>query len=99
MDISDISDFTDEELELILPGDLIYYGNHSMRPNRADDNYVCHVEMYIGDGKMMGHGGGSNGTEKGPKVHKFSTKFGTSRFICSRRVAGVNNVDKFSYDG
>jgi len=37
------------------PGDLVFYGN---------GNYINHVAIYIGNGKIFGHGSGKGGTVK-----------------------------------
>lgn len=56
------------------PGDLILYNGH--------------VEMYAGDGKMIGHGGGNNGTTPGPTVKPLSDQ---GRFRMIRRWTGFRD--------
>jgi len=43
----------------MLPGDLLFF-----RGNNAYASYVGHVEMYIGNTVLMGHGGGTGPTKK-----------------------------------
>ena len=43
----------------ILPGDCLYFGGNS-----AHIMGVGHVEMYAGDGRLWGHGGGMGPTER-----------------------------------
>ena len=53
--------------QVLQPGDVLYYKT----PGGVEKGLkygVGHVEMYMGDGKRIGHGGGSSGTEKGPTV-------------------------------
>lgn len=44
------SRITKEEMDKLVPGDCLYYG--------YEDGNAYHVEMYIGDGKQIGHGCG-----------------------------------------
>ena len=60
---------------LLQPGDLILYNGH--------------VEMYAGQGKMIGHGGGSDGTKKGPFLANLSNMNG--RFQLVRRWKGFRD--------
>ena len=47
-------------------GDLIYY-------KRGPGRQVSHVEMYKGNGEIIGHGGGPNGTRNGPTIASLSS--------------------------
>ena len=49
------------DTSLLLPGDLLYFkGSNKSRPYG-----VGHVEMYIGNGKLLGHGSGTGPQRKG----------------------------------
>lgn len=61
---------TAEEMSQLLPGDLLFYGDGS-----AD-----HVEMYIGDGKQIGHGYGV-----GPRISDTLSYAHSSGFYQARR--------------
>ena len=50
--------------------------------------YNGHVEMYAGDGKMIGHGGGSDGTTPGPTIKPLSDQ---GRFRMIRRWKGFRD--------
>lgn len=71
----------------LLPGDCLYFaGNDESR--RAYD-YVGHVEMYVGGGKLMGHGSGRGPTVKSLKTYcrnrqrgKAPTRRGNRGLIC-----------------
>lgn len=39
----------------MLPGDLLYF--RGTDPSRSKSKYVGHVEMYVGNGELSGHGG------------------------------------------
>nr|DAJ68057.1 MAG TPA: Beta- N-acetylglucosaminidase [Caudoviricetes sp.] len=55
-------------LDRLAPGDLILFG--TSRTNIGSQ----HVEMYLGNGRMSGHGGGANGEKMGPltkSVHEY----------------------------
>lgn len=56
------------------PGDLILYNGH--------------VEMYAGNGQMIGHGGGSNGTTPGPTIKPLDDQ---GRFRMVRRWVGFRD--------
>lgn len=59
------------------PGDLLFYG-------ASHNGTVSHVEMYVGNGMIMGHGGGSTGRVKGPSYHTASS-YRTRGYISARR--------------
>lgn len=69
------------------PGDLTFY--HSGNPSSSS-----HVEMYIGDGKLLGHGGGSNGTVPGPNVHDLM-KYRTNQYMGARRY--INDGEQYTF--
>lgn len=50
--------------------------------------YNGHVEMYAGDGKMIGHGGGANGTTPGPTIKPLDDQ---GRFRMVRRWKGFKD--------
>lgn len=62
----------------MLPGDLIYYN----LPGGVSGYVVDHVEMYIGDGEICGHGGPG----KGPFIKNLQTAFGSRQNWYIRRV-------------
>jgi hypothetical protein len=66
------------------PGDLLFFGSST------DPSSVGHVEMYIGDGKIMGHGGGSDGTKMGPTRKDLSSYIASNgkKYIKARRYFG-----------
>ena len=67
------------DVSLMLPGDLLYYkGSDKSRPFG-----VGHVEMYIGDKQLEGHGSGT-----GPKVHGM-TAYNTYRKSIGRGLIKV----------
>lgn len=72
----------------LMKADLLYFrGNDTSRTKG-----VGHVEMYIGDGKLLGHGSGTGPTEKNMKSYcKYmqSTKCnnGNRGLICVRRLS------------
>lgn len=62
------------------PGDLLFYSKNGTHA-KSD---VGHVEMYVGDGKLMGHGGpaGKLGpTEKTMSSYRVKDYIGAKRFI------------------
>ncbi len=65
---------TDFDESKMEPGDEILYNGH--------------VEMYMGDGKMIGHGGGADGNEMGPTVKPLSDQ---GRFRMIRRWVGFRD--------
>lgn len=62
------------------PGDLILYDGYSQANG--------HVEMYMGDGKMIGHGGGDSGSRPGPVVSNLMQDFGGKQCNRVRRWEG-----------
>lgn len=46
----------------LLPGDLLYFRGRN--EDRKDSQYVGHVEMYVGNGEISGHGSGVGPTRK-----------------------------------
>lgn len=66
----------------MLPGDLLYYkGGNMSRPYQ-----VGHVEMYIGNGKLLGHGSGTGPKEKSMK------SYNVSRYAVKRGLIKVLRV-------
>lgn len=53
----------------IKPNDVLFFSRSGS--NRKFK--VGHVELYTGDGKMIGHGGGKNGTTPGPTIKNVTT--------------------------
>lgn len=77
--------------------DLLYFrGNDTSRTKG-----VGHVEMYIGNGKLLGHGGGIGPTEKNmvsycTYMQKTKSNNGNRGLICVRRVVGDNETTSTS---
>ena len=80
-------------------GDLLYF--------RGSDNSrtkgVGHVEMYIGNGKIFGHGSGIGGTVKDLKEYcreryntKSTEKLKNKGLICVRRIIGGDDVQELT---
>ena len=46
----------------LMPGDLLYFRGRNT--SRGATQYVGHVEMYVGDGQISGHGSGTGPTRK-----------------------------------
>ena len=51
----------------LLPGDLLYF--RGTDPDRKATGYVGHVEMYVGNGELSGHGSGVGPTRKNMKEY------------------------------
>lgn len=49
------------------PGDIIYYRRSNARA-KTRPYHIGHAEMYAGNNNRIGHGGGANGTTRGPLV-------------------------------
>lgn len=60
------------------PGDILLYKN--------DKGIIGHVEMYAGNNKIIGHGGGM-----GPKIKEDVTKYKPNQFAMARRWVGFQN--------
>lgn len=84
------------------PGDLIYYSS-SRRPWNAGRPFrIAHVEMYIGNGKVIGQtttkGKGKGSDPKGPWVHDINDpNLGT--FLAAKRYIGqTESSAKYAVD-
>ena len=66
------------------PGDILLYNNSSGK--------IGHVEMYAGNNQTIGHGGGKNGTVKGPTIKEDVTKYRPNDFAMARRWTGFLNT-------
>lgn len=66
------SRITKEEMDQLVPGDCLYYG--------YEDGNAYHVEMYIGNGKQIGHGWGN-----GPVISDTLTYTHSKGFWQARR--------------
>lgn len=80
-------------------GDLLYF--------RGKDNSrtkgVGHVEMYIGNGQIFGHGSGIGGTVKNMREYclkryntKSTEKLKNKGLICVRRIIGDDNMQELT---
>ena len=91
--------------EALLPGDLLFFRGRSL--DRKSSQYVGHVEMYIGNGQLMGHGSGTGPTRKAMEDYcrqrqasSSPVPAGNRGLICVRRaVAGIDEQKKGDWDG
>lgn len=73
------------------PGDLLFYARPTSDYTKGRKDRVGHVEMYVGNGKRAGHGGGTNsiygldstGHGKGPREDDLSGD--AARYLRARR--------------
>ena len=86
----DIKDGIPDESKM-LPGDLLFFRGRSEKRSASD--YVGHVEMYVGNGEISGHGSGIGPTRKNlveycRKRQKSSSPVpaGNRGLICVRRA-------------
>lgn len=68
----------------LMPGDILLYSRPTSGYSQGRPYRVGHVEMYVGDGKRIGHGGGI-----GPKVTDISKD--SSRYIMAKRLKGITD--------
>ena len=95
-DNSQMGTYPDESK--MLPGDLIFYYSH------GSSGECGHVEMYIGNGNLAGHGSGT-----GPKIHEikayqdsrtgagYGTWIRVVRYLNESETYNVNAPDKSKY--
>lgn len=95
-DNSQMGTYPDESK--MLPGDLIFYYSH------GSSGECGHVEMYIGNGNLAGHGSGT-----GPKIHEikayqdsrtgagYGTWIRVVRYLNESDTYNVNAPDKSKY--
>ena len=89
----------------MLPGDLLFFRGRSL--DRQASQYVGHVEMYIGNGQLMGHGSGTGPTRKNMadycrqrQASSSPVPAGNRGLICVRRaVTGIDEQKKGEWDG
>ena len=68
--------------ERLLPGDLIFYkGSDPARPRQCG-----HVEMYVGDGQIIGHGSGVGPTIKSLKTYSKNRYVRGRGWLCVLRM-------------
>ena len=91
-----ITDGVPEEAAL-LPGDLLFFRGRDT--GRKASQYVGHVEMYVGDGQISGHGSGVGPTRKNMadycrqrQASSLPVPAGNRGLICVRRA--VTGIDK-----
>lgn len=97
-----ISAGTPDEAAL-LPGDLLFFRGRDS--SRGASQYVGHVEMYVGNGQLMGHGSGVGPTRKSlvdycrqRQASSSPVPAGNRGLICVRRaVTGIDQ--KGDWDG
>lgn len=68
----------------LMPGDILLYSRPTSDYSAGRKYRVGHVEMYVGNGQRIGHGGG-----KGPKVTPLSTD--ANRYIEAKRLKGITD--------
>lgn len=78
-------------MSVLKPGDLIYYSSDRRPWNAGRPFRISHVEMYIGDGKVIGQttvkGKGKGSSPNGPWVHDINDPvLGT--FLAAKRYIG-----------
>ncbi len=92
--------------EALLPGDLLFFRGRSL--GRKSSQYVGHVEMYIGNGQLMGHGSGAGPTRKAMadycrqrQASSSPVPEGNRGLICIRRAVTGMDPDgkKGDWDG
>ena len=71
-------------IDKLMPGDLLLYSRPDSNYSSGREYRVGHVEMYVGNGQRIGHGGGM-----GPKVSE-ATK-DAKRYIMARRLKGITS--------
>ena len=90
----------------MLPGDLLFFRGRDT--GRKASQYVGHVEMYIGNGQLMGHGSGTGPTRKAMadycrqrQASSSPVPAGNRGLICIRRaVTGMDpEAKKGDWDG
>lgn len=90
----------------LLPGDLLFFRGRSL--GRKSSQYVGHVEMYIGNGQLMGHGSGTGPTRKAMadycrqrQASSSPVPEGNRGLICIRRAVTGMDPDgkKGDWDG
>ena len=90
----------------LLPGDLLFFRGRSL--GRKSSQYVGHVEMYIGNGQLMGHGSGAGPTRKAMadycrqrQASSSPVPEGNRGLICIRRAVTGMDPDgkKGDWDG
>lgn len=69
------------------PGDLLFYGKNG---SHSASN-VGHVEMYVGNNKLMGHGSGIGPKEKTMSSYRLSDYIGAKRYIGDGTATVLNN--------
>ena len=70
----------------LMPGDILLYSRPNKDYSAGRPYRVGHVEMYIGDNKRIGHGGG-----QGPKVSDITQD--SSRYIMAKRFKNIKAYD------
>lgn len=79
----------DSELQQKLyAGDILLYRS----TNDPINTSIRHVEMYAGDGLMIGHSGGTSGSVKGFHAAPFSSAPGELRLFAVRRFIKMDNT-------
>lgn len=73
----------------LMPGDILLYSRPDKGYSAGRKYRVGHVEMYVGNGKRIGHGGGADGKKLGPTVSSLSTD--SNRYIEARRLKGITD--------
>ncbi|WP_434310490.1 DUF4214 domain-containing protein [Hominifimenecus sp. rT4P-3] len=85
----------------LMPGDLLYFRGRDT--SRSATQYVGHVEMYVGNGQISGHGSGIGPTRKNMvnycqqrQASSSPVPVGNRGLICVRRAAVLTEDDQQS---
>lgn len=90
---SNISNLSkDEIIEYLYAGDILLYRDSKDKLSGA----VRHVEMYAGDGLMIGHSGGSTGTTKGLHVSSFTKNISNLTLCAVRRFIKMQDTTLYT---
>ena len=88
----------------MLPGDLLFFRGRDT--SRGASQYVGHVEMYVGDGQISGHGSGVGPTRKNMadycrqrQASSSPVPAGNRGLICVRRAVTGMDPEKGDWEG
>lgn len=69
-----------QAISLLQPGDQVFYDWDGVNVPAMD-----HVDTYIGEGMVCGHGGGPDGTTMGPTIYTLQSQWDAAHTIWARR--------------
>lgn len=88
----------------LLPGDLLFFRGRDT--GRKNSQYVGHVEMYVGNGQLMGHGSGVGPVRKNMadycrqrQASSSPVPAGNRGLICVRRAVTGMDQEKGDWEG